>query len=109
MDLEVRSDVRRALHQLQTARALYSQITTTLLPQRQKILGETLLQYNAMQVSNFMLLQAKADEVEAQKAQVEALRDYWIARAELERATGGSLTASTGKLPMNVNKHSQQH
>ena len=49
MELEVRSDVRRAVQQVQTARSLYNQISTNLLPQRQKILGETLLQYNAMQ------------------------------------------------------------
>lgn len=105
MELEVRSDVRRALQQVQNARTLYSQISGTLLPQRQKILGETLLQYNAMQVSNFVLLQAKADEVEAQKEQVEALKDYWTARAELEKAAGGSLTWATGKLVKSVSPH----
>lgn len=94
VNLEVRSDVRRSWQQLLVARQLYEQITATLLPQRQKILGETLLQYNAMQVSNFLLLQAKTSELEAQQAAVEALRDYWIARAELEKAAGGSFTIS---------------
>lgn len=94
IDLEVRSDVRRAWQQLNVARQLYQQITSSLLPQRQKILGETLLQYNAMQLSNFVLLQAKTSELEAQRAAVEALRDYWIARAELEKAAGGSLIIS---------------
>lgn len=94
LDLEVRSDVRRAWQQLLFARQLYQSISGTLVPQRQKILGETLLQYNAMQVSNFVLLQSKTSELEAQRSGVEALRDYWIARAELEKAAGGSLTPS---------------
>jgi cobalt-zinc-cadmium efflux system outer membrane protein len=99
-ELEVRSDVRRALSQVQSARQLHHQISSELLPQRRQILGETLLQYNAMQVSNFELLQARADQVEVERDQIEALRDFWIARARLERAAGGSLTAagrSSGK------------
>jgi cobalt-zinc-cadmium efflux system outer membrane protein len=94
-ELEVRSDVRRALSQVQSARQLHHQVTSDLLPQRRQILGETLLQYNAMQVSNFELLQARSDQVEAERAQIEALRDFWVARAQLERAVGGSLAATT--------------
>ncbi len=92
LGLEVRSDVRASLQRVQLARKLYQQLSGTLLPQRQRILAETLLQYNAMQSSNFELLQAKSAEIEAQRAAIEALRDYWVARAELEKATGGSLT-----------------
>jgi outer membrane protein, heavy metal efflux system len=93
LELEVRSDVRQALQQVQTARQVYQQISATLVPQRQKILDQSLLQYNAMQISNFELLQAKANHLEAEKEQVEALRDYWVARAALEKAAGGSLCA----------------
>jgi cobalt-zinc-cadmium efflux system outer membrane protein len=92
--LEIRSDVRAALQRVQLARQLHQQVSGTLLPQRKRILAETLLQYNAMQVSNFGLLQAKSAEIEAQRAAVEALREYWVARAELEKAAGGSLTPS---------------
>jgi outer membrane protein, heavy metal efflux system len=37
------------------------------------------------------LLLAKQAEVEAEKANLNAWRDYWIARARLERALGGAL------------------
>jgi cobalt-zinc-cadmium efflux system outer membrane protein len=40
------------------------------------------------------LLQAKQNEIEAGRAYVETLRDYWKARAELEKAVGGQLGAS---------------
>jgi len=88
---EVASDVRMAMAELQAARAIHSQATNTLLPQRQKILGETLLHYNAMQVSSLVLLRAKEDVVKAEHEAVDARRAYWTARAELEKAVGGNL------------------
>ena len=54
------------------------------------MLSETLLQYNAMQKSNFELLLAKEREQQEEQFAIEALRDYWIARARLETALGGS-------------------
>ena len=37
------------------------------------------------------LLQAKQAEVAAERGRLGAWRDYWIARARLERAVGGAL------------------
>jgi cobalt-zinc-cadmium efflux system outer membrane protein len=106
IEMEVRSDVRTALVQLQAARKVHAQLAHDLLPQRQQILRETLLQYNAMQLSNFVLLRAKEDEIKAQQQTAEALRDYWIARAQLERAVGGSLSPrSRSKTPAAVHAH----
>ena len=59
------------------------------------MLGETLLHYNAMQKSSYDLLLAKEEEQRAEQSRVEALRDYWLARVELERAVGGRLTPET--------------
>ncbi|MDB6138710.1 MAG: outer rane efflux protein [Verrucomicrobiaceae bacterium] len=88
---EVASDVRMALADLRAAREMHRRLTSTLLPQRQKILAETLLHYNAMQVSTFVLLRAKEDVVKAEHEAVEARRAYWTAWAQLEKAMGGSL------------------
>ena len=41
------------------------------------------------------LLLAKQNEVAAERSYIEAWRDYWIARAELERAVGGSLSGKS--------------
>jgi cobalt-zinc-cadmium efflux system outer membrane protein len=49
------------------------------------------LQYNAMQKGNFELLAAKEREQNSEQTSVEALRDYWTARVQLERAVGGQL------------------
>jgi cobalt-zinc-cadmium efflux system outer membrane protein len=91
LEAEVRNDVEAAHAALVNARDSASHLSEVLLPQRQRILKETLLHYNAMQKSNFELLSAKQEEQRAAQEQIEALRDYWLARADLEKAAGGSL------------------
>ena len=44
-----------------------------------------------MAVSVFVVLQARQAEIEAGLGYIEAVRDYWDSRAQLERAAGGSL------------------
>jgi cobalt-zinc-cadmium efflux system outer membrane protein len=44
--------------------------------------------------SPYDLLLAKQNELLAEKGFIDASRDYWIARADLERAIGGRLGAS---------------
>jgi hypothetical protein len=39
----------------------------------------------------FELFIVKRDEADAEHNYIEAARDYWITRSELERAVGGSL------------------
>lgn len=90
--VDIRSEVREARDVLVAARQTAELYEATLLPQRQKILRETLLQYNAMQKSNYDLLAAKEQEQIAQQGYIDALRNYWVARAELERVIGGRLT-----------------
>ncbi len=61
----------------------------TLLPLRQKIVDETLRQYNAMNTGPLQLLQAKRDQVEAARTYVDLLRDYWVIRAQIEMLLAG--------------------
>ena len=90
--VNVRSEVREARDALVAARDAAGYYEKVLLPQRQRVLRETLLHYNAMQKSSYELLAAKEREQMAERGYVEALRDYWIARAELEKAVGGRLS-----------------
>jgi cobalt-zinc-cadmium efflux system outer membrane protein len=64
---------------------------SVLLPERTQILDQTLRQHNAMLKGVYDLLLAKQAEVSTEKVYVEAWRDYWIARVQLERAVGGRL------------------
>jgi cobalt-zinc-cadmium efflux system outer membrane protein len=98
--VNIRSEVRETRDAFIAARDAAEYHEKILLPQRQQILRETLLHYNAMQKSNFELLLSKEREQLAEREAIEALRDYWIARAELERAVGGNLTRDIPAMPV---------
>jgi cobalt-zinc-cadmium efflux system outer membrane protein len=89
----VRATARTLTVRLRTAReqALFYQ--DKLLPLRQRVVDQTQLQYNAMNAGIFQLLAAKRDQIEAGRAYVETLRDYWTARAEMEQLLAGRLVA----------------
>ena len=106
--VNIRSEVREARDALITARDAVEYFNKVLLPQRQRILRETLLQYNAMQKSNFELLAAKEREQLAEREAIEALRDYWITSAQLERAVGGRLTGEMLAIPVPAKMDSEK-
>lgn len=89
--VEVRAQVRRSRNKLLAARSLAEYQRHVLIPLRHEVVQLGILQVNAMQLGVFELLQAKQAEIDAGREYVEAMRDYWIARAELERAVGGRL------------------
>lgn len=89
--VQIRSDVRLARDRMLNARTIVDYSRATVLPLRHRVVEESQLQYNGMQISLFDLLRAKQEEVNAARQSVEAQRDYWVARAELEKAVGGPL------------------
>src|SRR5213594_3835220 len=89
---DIRSDVRAARDKMLLSRRQVEYFKSTALPTRTRVTEESQLEYNAMQIGPFQLLQAKQEEVKTGAESVEALRDYWVARAELEKAVGGSLS-----------------
>lgn len=72
---------------------------TTLLPLREKIVDETLLQYNAMTTGPLQLLAAKRDQIATATAYVDALRDHFTARAEAEALLAGRLPGMSVRFP----------
>ncbi len=93
------SEVRTARAALAAARAVADGYRRTVLPLRVRILRETLLNYNAMQRSTYELLAAKSAELTAEREEIEARRDYWLARVQLERAAGGRFVPPAPALP----------
>ena len=89
---DIRSEVRQARDAMIAVRDLAQFYSKIYLPQRIRIVNETLLQYNAMQKGTFELIAAKERELSAEREYTEAWRDYWIARAELEKTVGGRLS-----------------
>ena len=42
------------------------------------------------------------DCAQIQRGYIEAIRDYWVARSDLERAVGGQLTLAAGTRPLDL-------
>lgn len=90
----------RALHKrLVTARSAVKNYEESILPLRVQIVEELQKKYNFMLSGVYQLLQAKQNEITAFQSYTESLEEYWIARADLERAIGGSLPGFSEKLP----------
>jgi outer membrane protein, heavy metal efflux system len=96
LGVRIRAVARAAQDRLQGAqdRALYYR--DILLPLQERIVNEAQLQYNAMQIGILQLLRDREQQIETGVAYVEALRDYWLARADLEQLLSGRLPVSNG-------------
>jgi cobalt-zinc-cadmium efflux system outer membrane protein len=97
--VEVRSAARAARNRLLAARARADYYREVMLPLRREITGHTQRQYNAMLIGAFQLFQAKQGEIEAGVQYIDALREYWIARNQLQQVESGR-TASAGTATM---------
>lgn len=87
--VDIRAEVRSLRDRMLLTRRLAEHFGTVIVPLRQRIVLLSQQQYNFMLIGTFELLGAKRDEIEAYRAYVEAVRDYWKLWAELERAIGG--------------------
>lgn len=95
LSVDARSQVRIARAQMLAARQVVDHYGSVLLPLRERVVEHAQLQYNGMQIGLYELLSAKREQVEAYRSYLESVRDYWIARAELERVMGGRVGAPT--------------
>ncbi len=93
----IRSEVRELRDRLLSLAEMARHYHDDLLPLRIRMVNKALLQYNAMQLSPYDLFTTKSLELETERAYIDTLRDYWITRAELERAVGGTLTPRPAK------------
>ena len=84
-----RSEARAARERLVEARARAEYLATVVVPRRQRILYLTQLEYNAMLRGVFDLIRARQGLAEAERERVFALRDYWLARTEMDLALSG--------------------
>lgn len=89
LEAESSSQLRAARATLDEARARAEYYRNVLLPRRRRIVELTKLEHNAMLVGIFQLLQARQNEAAAQSDYVEAQREYWSARTDLDRALQG--------------------
>lgn len=101
--VEIGAEVRQLSATLESSRAREQHLRTVILPLRRVVVSESQKFVNAMALSIFTLLLAKQAEIDAGQAYVDALRDYWVTRARLERAAGGSFAPLTPQEQMDTN------
>ncbi len=95
--LAIEREVRTGVARLASLRQIVDSYRTALIPQRETIVARELERYNFMLIGAFELIQARQQTYDAYQAYLEAIRDYWLAHAELARAVGGHLPgAETG-------------
>lgn len=87
--VDLRSAAREARNRVLSTHARARQFQEVIVPARRRVVEQTLLQYNAMQIGVFQLLQARREQLDAELAQVDALRDFWIAKAALDGLLAG--------------------
>jgi outer membrane protein TolC len=100
MAVNAQSEAREAYSTYASTRAIAVQYEQKVLPLRQTISEETELQYNAMQVDAFALLQAARENAASKVASIEAKRNFWLAYTDLSVAVlgGGSLSGLDGAI-----------
>jgi cobalt-zinc-cadmium efflux system outer membrane protein len=89
--VRIRSAARVERARLLKARQTVQYYRKHILPLTKQILDQTLLEYNAMQIGVFRLIDAKQQQITAGQRYIGALRDYWIARARVEQLLDGRL------------------
>jgi cobalt-zinc-cadmium efflux system outer membrane protein len=89
LESESASQLRAARSTLAEARARALYYRDVIVPRRTRIVELTKLEHNAMLVGVFQLLQAKQNEMQARRDSIEAQREYWTARTDLDRALQG--------------------
>ncbi|MDC0710205.1 TolC family protein [Stigmatella sp. ncwal1] len=100
MAIDVRSAAREARNRVQSTALRARQYQQVLLPARQRVMRQTLLQYNAMQLGIFQVLQVRREQLDAELTYVELLREYWTAHAALEALLAGRRTGASMGGPM---------
>jgi len=94
-----RSEARAARERLLEARARATYLREVVIPRRDRILKLTQLEYNAMLRGVFQLIEARQNLAAAQREEIVATRDYWLARTQLESALLGVSRFSVRREP----------
>jgi cobalt-zinc-cadmium efflux system outer membrane protein len=92
--VRIRSTARALQDRLEGSRDRALYYRDILLPLRERIVNEAQLQYNAMQLGPFVLLNAREQQIETAGAYIEELREYWLARGDIGQIVAGRLPTS---------------
>jgi outer membrane protein TolC len=97
--VDARSEVREAWSAQRTAWDIARHHREEIVPLRRQIAEENLLRYNGMLIGVFELLADARAQIAAVHGAIEALRDFWLADANLRMAMIGKPHLSAGEAP----------
>jgi outer membrane protein TolC len=87
--VNARSEVRQAYLNYRASYDIARHYRDEIVPIRKRISEENLLRYNGMLISVFELLADARAQIASVNGYIEALRDFWLAQADLEMAQIG--------------------
>lgn len=94
--VNARSEVREAYRSYRLTYDIARHYRDEIVPLRKRIAEENLLRYNGMLIGVFDLLADTRSQILSVTGYVEALRDYWVADADLQMAMVGRVAGSLG-------------
>lgn len=97
--IDVRSAAREARARVRSSALRARHYATIVVPARQQVLDETVLQYDAMQVSIFQLLEALRARQDSEIAAVRTRAEYWTEAAAMDALLAGHVVARDSALP----------
>ncbi len=103
--INARSEVRGAYASVRGHYEIARHFRDEIVPLKKRISDENLLRYNGMLIGVFELLADARSQIASVNGYVDALRDFWLAQADLEMALIGtpSATAAPDTTPFSTN------
>jgi outer membrane protein TolC len=95
--INVRSEARDAFRVYRSTYDIAGHYQREVLPLRKIISEEMQLRFSSMQVDVFALLVEARQRIAAMRAAIEAKREFWLAKSELQTALNGGGSAETRK------------
>ena len=92
--VNARSEVREAYGAYRSSHEIARHVRDELIPLKKRIAEENLLRYNGMLIGVFELLADARSQIASVNASIEALRDFWLAQADLDMALLGKPSPS---------------
>jgi outer membrane protein TolC len=97
--INARSEVREAYGAYRSAWDIARHQRDEIVPLKARIAEENLLRYNGMLIGVFELLADARSQITSVNGAIDALRDFWIAKADLDMALVGKPSLSSSPAP----------
>jgi cobalt-zinc-cadmium efflux system outer membrane protein len=93
MAIDLRSLARETRNHVHSSHVRAQHYRQRIVPAQKRVTEQSVLQYNAMQLGIFQLLEVRREQLVVELAEVNALRDYWTAMARLHALLAGASVA----------------